>query len=265
VKAAKLAELGGKLEFASDQDIVAAVGAQPGFIGPVGLEPTIPVIVDRSAVMLADFVCGGNTDGMHCTGVNWERDARVTRIADLRKVVEGDRSPDGRGTLSIARGIEVGQVFQLGSKYSKAMDATVLDEHGKARTLLMGCYGIGVSRIVGAAIEQNHDAAGIVWPEAMAPWQVAICPINPHKSEAVKKEAERIYDALLAKGVDVLLDDRGLRPGPMFADIELIGIPRRVVISDRGLDAGLYETRRRDENENRSLNSTELLTQFTSG
>ncbi|MGA9829233.1 MAG: proline--tRNA ligase [Rhodanobacteraceae bacterium] len=263
VKAAKLVELAGKLEFASDEDILSAVGVQPGFIGPVGLAQTIPVIVDRSAAVLADFVCGGNADGTHYTGVNWERDAHITRIADLRKVVAGDRSPDGHGTLSIARGIEVGQVFQLGTKYSEAMGATVLDEHGKTRTLLMGCYGIGVSRIVGAAIEQNHDAAGIIWPEAMAPWQVAICPINAHKSEAVKKEAERIYDALLAKGVDVLLDDRGLRPGPMFADIELIGIPWRVVISDRGLDAGIYETRCRREHENRSMSRSELLTHFT--
>ncbi|MGA9343403.1 MAG: proline--tRNA ligase [Rhodanobacteraceae bacterium] len=263
IKVAKLEPIAGEFTLASDDEIIAATGAKPGFVGPVGLRDSIPVIVDRSAAVLADFVCGGNAQGMHYSGANWERDARITQIADLRKVVAGDPSPDGHGHLSIARGIEVGQVFQLGEKYSKAMHATVLDEQGKARTLLMGCYGIGVSRIVGAAIEQNHDSAGIVWPEAMAPWQVAICPINSHKSEAVRKEAEDLHDTLLAHGVDVVLDDRGLRPGPMFADIELIGIPYRIVVSDRGLAGGSYEIRRRGEVENGSMTRAELLAHFS--
>ncbi|MEP6881988.1 MAG: His/Gly/Thr/Pro-type tRNA ligase C-terminal domain-containing protein, partial [Dokdonella sp.] len=235
---------------------------KPGFIGPVGLPESIPVIVDRDAALLADFVCGANKGGKHLRGANWERDARITRIANLRKVVEGDASPDGKGTLSIARGIEVGHVFQLGSKYAEALGATVLDDQGKARVMSMGCYGIGVSRIVAAAIEQNHDEAGILWPEPMAPWQVVICPINMAASDAVREEAERLYDELGARGIEVALDDRGLRPGSMFADAELIGIPHRIVIGDRGLAAGTYEYRRRGEAENRSLSRDELLALF---
>jgi len=253
VKAAKLAELPGESVLADESAILAATGVRPGFIGPVGLPESIPVIVDRSAAVLADFVCGGNQDGTHYRGANWIRDARITRIADIRKVVEGDPSPDGSGTLKIARGIEVGHVFQLGQKYAESMGARVLDDGGKNAVMHMGCYGIGVSRIVAAAIEQNHDAAGIVWPEPMAPWRVAICPINAHQSATVREEAERLYRELVDAGVDAVLDDRGLRPGPMFADIELIGIPHRIVVSERGLAAGTFEYRRRNESENRSL------------
>ena len=259
VKAAKLAELAGESQLADEADIVKATGVRPGFIGPVGLPASIPVIVDRAAAVVADFVCGGNRDGTHFRGANWERDARITRVADIRKIVEGDPSPDGSGTLRIARGIEVGHVFQLGQTYAEAMGATVLDDAGKAVVMHMGCYGIGVSRIVAAAIEQNHDAAGIKWPEPMAPWRVVICPINAHQSAAVREEAEKMYEALCEAGVEALLDDRGLRPGPMFADIELIGIPHRVVVSERGLSAGTFEYRRRGAAENESLSREELM------
>ncbi len=259
VKAAKLDELPGESALADEAAILAATGARPGSIGPVGLPESVPVIVDRSAAVLADFVCGGNQDGTHYRGANWDRDARVTRVADIRKIVEGDPSPDGRGTLKIARGIEVGHVFQLGQKYAEAMGASVLDDAGKAVVMQMGCYGIGVSRIVAAAIEQNNDAAGILWPEPMAPWKVAICPIAAHQNAAVREESERLHAELSAAGVDVLLDDRGLRPGPMFADMELIGIPHRVVISERGLAAGTFEYRKRSEPENRALSRAELL------
>jgi len=259
VKAAKLAELPGESVLADEAEIVKATGTRPGFIGPVGLPDSIPIIVDRSAAVVADFVCGGNRDGSHFRGANWERDARITRIADLRKVVEGDPSPDGNGDIRIARGIEVGHVFQLGQKYAEAMGASVLDETGKAAVMHMGCYGIGVSRIVAAAIEQKHDDVGIVWPEPMAPWKVAICPIASHQSAAVRDEAEKLYQELAAAGVDVVLDDRGLRPGPMFADMELIGIPHRVVISERGLSAGSFEYRRREKSENELLDREALL------
>ncbi len=262
IKAARLDEMPGESKLADEAEIVCAIGCKPGFIGPVGLPQSIPVIVDRDAALLADFVCGANADGKHLGGADWERDARITRIADLRKVVEGDASPDGKGTLGIARGIEVGHVFQLGEKYAKALGATVLDDQGKARVMSMGCYGIGVSRIVAAAIEQNHDETGIIWPQAMAPWQVVICPINMAQSAAVREEAERLHDELEARGIDVLLDDRGLRPGAMFADSELIGIPHRIVIGDRGLASGSYEYRRRGESENRSLSRDELLALF---
>jgi len=259
VKAAKLAELPGESVLADEAEILRATGTKPGFIGPVGLPDSIPVIVDRDAAVLADFVCGGNADGTHHRGANWDRDARVTRVEDIRKVVEGDASPDGRGTLSIARGIEVGHVFQLGDKYAEALNATVLDDAGKAQVMQMGCYGIGVSRIVAAAIEQNHDEAGILWPEPMAPWQVVICPINAAQIAQVREEAEKLHDELAARGIDVLLDDRGLRPGPMFADMELIGIPHRVVVSERGLAAGTFEYRRRGDSENAALSREALL------
>ncbi|MEO8460704.1 MAG: proline--tRNA ligase [Dokdonella sp.] len=253
VKIAKLPELGGESVLADEADIVKAIGVRPGFIGPVGLPDSIPIIVDRNAAVVADFVCGGNRDGTHYRGANWERDARVDRVADVRKIVAGDASPDGHGQLQIARGIEVGHVFQLGCSYSEAMGASVLDDQGKARVMHMGCYGIGVSRIVAAAIEQNHDVAGILWPLAMAPWQIAICPINAHQNEAVRDEAARLHDELAERGIEVVLDDRGLRPGAMFADIELIGIPHRIVVSERGLASGNYEYRRRNESENRSV------------
>ncbi len=260
VKAGKLAELPGEMVLAGEEEIRAACGTRPGFIGPVGLPDSIPVIVDRDAAVLADFVCGGNADGVHCTGANWERDARITRIADLRNVIEGDASPDGHGKLHLARGIEVGHVFQLGTKYADALRATVIDEGGKAQVMAMGCYGIGISRIVAAAIEQRHDDAGIVWPEAMAPWRVVVCVINPkNASAAVNEAAEALYQALSQRGIETVLDDRGLRPGNMFADMELIGIPHRVVMSERGLAAGTLEYRGREDGESRTLSQDELF------
>ena len=260
VKAGKLVELPGESVLASEEEILAATGTRPGFIGPVGLPESIPVIVDRSAAVVADFVCGGNTEGTHYTGANWLRDARISRVEDLRQVVAGDPSPDGTGTLQIARGIEVGHIFQLGQKYAQALKATVLDEQGKSQVMTMGCYGIGVSRVVAAAIEQRHDEAGMIWPETMAPWHVAICVINPKNVPAVNEAAEALYRQLSERGVETLLDDRGLRPGPMFADMELIGIPHRVVISERGLAAGTLEYRKRDEPENRIVTQDELFT-----
>ncbi|WP_426700678.1 proline--tRNA ligase [Rhodanobacter sp. Col0626] len=259
VKAGKLAELPGESVLASEEEILAATGTRPGFIGPAGLPDGIPVIVDRDAAVLADFVCGGNADGSHYTGANWERDARVTRIADLRNVVEGDLSPDGEGVLHIVRGIEVGHVFQLGQKYAEALGATVVDDGGKPQLMTMGCYGIGVSRIVAAAIEQRHDDAGILWPEAMAPWRIAVCVINPKNLPAVSEAAEALYQSLVRQGIEAVLDDRGLRPGGMFADMELIGIPHRVVVSERGLTAGTLEYRARAENESRQLSQDELF------
>jgi prolyl-tRNA synthetase len=260
VKAGKLAELPGASVLASEEEILAACGTRPGFIGPVGLPDSIPVIVDRDAAVLADFICGGNADGTHYTGANWERDARITRVTDLRNVVEGDASPDGSGILHMARGIEVGHVFQLGQKYAEALNASVIDEGGKARLMTMGCYGIGISRIVAAAIEQRHDDAGIIWPDAMAPWRVVVCVINPkNASAAVNEAADALYEALSQRGIETLLDDRGLRPGNMFADMELIGIPHRVVVSERGLTAGTLEYRARGESENRTVSQDELF------
>ncbi|MFC4764190.1 proline--tRNA ligase [Dyella koreensis] len=259
VKAGKLAELPGASVLATEAEILAVTGARPGFIGPVGLPAEIPVIVDRDAAVLADFVCGGNQDGTHYTGANWERDARVTRAEDIRKVVAGDVSPDGKGTLQIARGIEVGHVFQLGNKYAEALDATVLDEQGKKQVMLMGCYGIGVSRIVAAAIEQRHDEAGVIWPEPMAPWRIAVCVINPKNVPEVTQAAEALYQQLNERGIETVLDDRGLRPGAMFADMELIGIPHRVVVSERGIAAGTLEYRARHEAESRAISTDELF------
>ena len=263
VKAAALEQLPGESVLADESEILRVTGARPGSIGPVGLPESVPIIVDRSAALLSDFVCGGNQDDTHFRGANWLRDARISAIADLRKVVDGDPSPDGCGTLSIARGIEVGHVFQLGQKYAQSMGASVLDDQGKGAVLHMGCYGIGVSRIVAAAIEQNHDDAGIIWPEPMAPWQVVLCPIGSQQSDGVRAETEVLYGDLQALGVDVAMDDRGLRPGAMFADMELIGIPQRVVISERGLAAGSYEYRRRDSAENENLGRDELLQRLT--
>ncbi len=259
VKAQKLAELPGESELASEAEIETAIGCKPGFIGPAGLSSSIPVIVDRSAAVLANFVCGGNQNGTHYTGANWDRDARITRIEDLRKVVVGDASPDGQGEIGIARGIEVGHVFQLGQKYAEAMNATVLDEAGQKRVMFMGCYGIGVSRIVAAAIEQNFDAAGVIWPDAIAPWRVAICVINPKKDSAIDAAGEALYSELRAAGIDAVLDDRGLRAGQMFADIELIGIPHRVVVSERGLAAGTFEYRARRASEAEALSREQVL------
>ncbi len=245
IKAEKLDAVAAPLQMADAAEIREALGCDIGSIGPVGLK--IPLVVDRSAAALADFVCGANENDRHLTGVNWGRDLPEPQVADIRNVVEGDPSPDGQGRLHILRGIEVGHIFQLGDKYSKAMKAEVLDENGKAQIVTMGCYGIGVSRVVAAAIEQNHDERGILWPMALAPFALAICPINYHKSDAVKQAADAFYAACLERGIDVLLDDRPLRPGAMFADMELIGIPHRVVFSDRGLKAGTFEYRGRSD------------------
>ena len=245
IKAEKIAGIAKPLTFASDEQIRATIGCNPGSIGPVGLN--IPVIVDRSAAHLADFVCGANDDGFHLTGVNWERDLPLARSEDLRNVVEGDPSPDGNGTLQIKRGIEVGHIFQLGTKYSDAMQAKVLNEEGREQVMIMGCYGIGISRVVAAAIEQNHDANGIIWPEALAPFQIVIVPLNAQKSEAVRTAAEQLYERLQSMGYAVLLDDRNERPGVKFADSDLIGIPHRFVIGDRSLAENKLEYKgRRD-------------------
>ncbi len=243
IKAEKLPGVAAPLQMASEERVRAACRAGFGSLGPVGLD--LPVIVDRSAAQLADFTCGANMDNTHLTGVNWHRDCALGQVADLRNVVTGDPSPDGRGHLQIKRGIEVGHIFQLGTKYSEAMNAKVLNENGKNVTVTMGCYGIGVSRIVAAAIEQNHDDNGIIWPASMAPFQLAIVPLNMHKSEDVTRCAEDLYQRLQAAGVEVLLDDRNERPGVKFADMELIGIPHRVVIGDRALADGNIEYKSR--------------------
>jgi prolyl-tRNA synthetase len=243
IKTARLLGVPAPLEFASPQAVAAACGAAPGSVGPVGLD--IPVYVDHAAAALSDFVCGANQKDVHLVGVNWERDAALTQSHDLRDAVAGDASPDGTGTLEIARGIEVGHIFQLGSKYSEAMHATCLDESGTARALEMGCYGIGITRLPAAAIEQNHDDRGIIWPTAIAPFQVALLAMNMHKSMRLAEAAEALYEELRAAGVEVLFDDRAVRPGVMFADSELIGIPHRLVLGDKGLDKGVVEYKQR--------------------
>jgi prolyl-tRNA synthetase len=258
----KLAKIPGLADYrmATEAEIREHLGCEPGFLGPVGPKLAIRVIADRTVATMHDFVTGANEVGFHLAGVNWGRDLpEPDLVADLRNVVAGDPSPDGQGTLGIARGIEVGHVFALGRKYSEAMGMTVLDAQGKATTPAMGCYGVGVSRIVAAAIEQNHDAAGIVWPDAMAPWRVAVCVINPKNDVNVAAAAQALHDELEAAGVETVLDDRGLRPGPMFADIELIGIPHRVVVSERGLAAGTFEYRARRAGEAESLDRETLL------
>ncbi|MDP4532411.1 proline--tRNA ligase [Marinobacter salarius] len=248
IKAENLPDVAEPLTMATDEEIEQVVGCKAGSIGPVNLP--VPVIVDRSAAHMVDFVCGANKEGHHLTGVNWERDVALSRVEDLRDVVEGDPSPDGKGTLEIRRGIEVGHIFKLGNKYSKAMNATVLDENGKSAILEMGCYGIGVSRIVASSIEQNHDDKGIIWPDAIAPFEVAIVTLNGHKSPAVMAAGEKLYEQLRQAGFDVLLDDRNERPGVKFADMELIGIPHRFVVSERGLTAETLEYKgRRDEDK----------------
>ncbi len=251
VKAEKLDLVASPLCFASDAKINSAIGCPPGSIGPVGLQ--IPVIVDRSAAQLSDFICGANEDGQHFTGVNWERDLPLAHIQDIRNVQAGDPSPDGKGVLAIRRGIEVGHIFQLGTKYSKAMKASVLDERGKAVPLLMGCYGIGVSRIVAAAIEQNNDSKGIKWPTSIAPFQIVLLPMNMHKSHRVRAASETLYAQLLSAGIDVLFDDRKERAGVMFADMELIGIPHRLTVGERGIDAGIIEYINRNTLEQQEL------------
>jgi prolyl-tRNA synthetase len=258
----KLAKLEGLADYrlATEAEILEHLGSEPGFLGPVAPKKAITIVADRSVAAMADFVVGANEAGFHLAGVNWGRDLpEPQEYVDLRNVVEGDPSPDGKGTLGIARGIEVGHVFALGDKYSAAMGCTVLDANGKAVHPLMGCYGVGVSRIVAAAIEQNHDDNGITWPAAMAPWQVAVCVINPKNDAAVNEAAEALYRELDAAGLDTVLDDRGLRPGAMFADIELIGIPHRVVVSERGLAAGTFEYRARTAAEAEQLDRDALL------
>ena len=231
-----------KFRWSTDAEIVAATGCRPGYIGPVGIPKTLPLIVDRSVAVMADFVCGANEPDFHLRGASFDRDCRAPDgVADIRNVVAGDASPDRKGTLEIQRGIEVGHVFALGAKYSEAMGATYLDADGQTQVIEMGCYGIGVTRVVAAAIEQNHDARGIIWPEALAPFAVAIAPVGYDRNEAVRALADRLHDDLEAAGVEVLLDDRGERPGVMFADLELIGIPHRITIGDRGLKEGKVE------------------------
>ncbi|WP_028486333.1 proline--tRNA ligase [Thiomicrorhabdus chilensis] len=246
IKAMKLDLVAEPFEMASDEAIKAAAGCSAGSIGPVGLE--IPVIVDRTAANMSDFVCGANEDGFHFTGANWDRDTTPFLVADLRNVVKGDPSPCGNGKIEIRRGIEVGHIFQLGNKYSRALNATVQNENSRSQILEMGCYGIGVTRVVAAAIEQNYDDKGIIWPESIAPFQVCIVPMQMHKSPRVAEVAEQLYTELTEKGIEVLLDDRSERPGVMFSDMDLIGIPHRIVIGERGLDKGMLEYKnRRDE------------------
>ncbi len=258
IKAEKIAGVASPLEFASEDDILAACQCRPGSIGPIGL--TIPIIADRSVMLMSDFVCGANSDGKHYQGVNWERDCPLPElIADLRTVVEGDPSPDGKGEITLARGIEVGHIFQLGSKYSAAMKAGVINEGGKNQIMLMGCYGIGISRVVAAAIEQNHDAKGIIWPANLAPFQVALCPMNMHKSERLKVAAEQLYQDLQAAGIEVLFDDRKVRAGFMFSDMELIGIPHCIILGDRGLDTGTVEYKGRTAQENEEIPMAEII------
>jgi prolyl-tRNA synthetase len=263
IKLAKLPGLG-EYRLATEAEILEHLGSEPGFLGPIAPRKPIHVIADRSVAAMADFVVGANEKGFHLAGVNWGRDLpEAASIADIRNVLEGDPSPDGHGTLGIARGIEVGHVFQLGQKYAEAMGATVLDAEGKAQVMHMGCYGVGVSRIVAAAIEQNFDGNGILWPEPMAPWQIVVCVIAAKGDTVVPAAALELYEALLAHGVEACLDDRGLRPGAMFADLELIGIPHRVVVSERGLAAGSFEYRGRHDSESRQLSREEVFALFS--
>lgn len=257
IKAEKLPEVAVPLCFATDEEIRSAVGAGPGSLGPVNL--TIPCIADRAVANCSDFSAGANADGKHYFGINWERDLALPGIADLRSVLEGDPSPDGEGTLTIARGIEVGHIFQLGQKYSEAMNASVLDENGRTMTMTMGCYGIGVSRVVAAAIEQNHDDKGIIWPAAIAPFQVALVPMKMNKSHRVHEAVEQLYNEMTAAGIEVLFDDRGARPGFIFADMELIGIPHRVVIGERGLDENKVEYKGRTDAENTMIDFDNIV------
>ncbi len=257
IKAEKHPLVAAPLTFATPEQVLEVCGANIGSIGPVGLE--IPVLVDHAAAFVADFVCGANEDEKHLTGVNWGRDLAEPQTVDLRNVLAGDPSPDGQGTLEIARGIEVGHIFQLGDNYSKKMNAVVLTESGKSQIMTMGCYGIGVSRVVAAAIEQNHDDRGIIWPEAIAPFLVALVPVNAHKSARVKEKAEEIYQQLTQAGIDVLFDDRGLRPGVAFADMELMGIPHRLILGERGLDNGQIEYKNRRTGDGEDLPLDEVI------
>jgi prolyl-tRNA synthetase len=246
VKVGKLPGLAQGFRFATEAEIVEHFGCKPGYLGPVGTRKPVTVVADREVAVMADWICGANEADFHLTGVNWGRDLpEPALVADLRNVVAGDPSPDGKGVLAIERGIEVGHVFYLGTKYSRAMNATFLDEDGKPKLFEMGCYGIGVTRLPAAAIEQNHDERGIIWPDAIAPFTVVICPIGMDRSEAVAQAAEQLHRDLLALGVDVILDDRGERPGAMFADWELIGVPHRITLGDKGLKEGVVEYQHR--------------------
>jgi prolyl-tRNA synthetase len=259
IKAEKLADVASPIEFATEEEIRNLIGAGPGSLGPVGL--TIPCIVDRTVAKTSDFSAGANVDGKHLFGINWGRDVELPEVADLRNVVEGDPSPCGEGSLVIKRGIEVGHIFQLGTKYSEALKAEVLDQNGKTVTMNMGCYGIGVTRVIAAAIEQNNDDNGIIWPDAIAPFHIAIVPMQYDKSEDVKELTDKLYQELRQAGYDVLLDDRDKKtsPGVKFADMELMGIPHRVVISPRGIEAGTLEYKGRRDEEKRDINVDDLL------
>ncbi len=250
VKAGKLPGLEGGFRFATEQEIIEHFGCPPGYLGPLNTKKPVRIVADRTVANMGDFVSGANEIGFHIQGINWGRDLPEPEIiADIRNVVEGDPSPDGKGKLAIQRGIEVGHVFFLGTKYSAAMNCTYLDETGKPQTMVMGCYGIGVTRLVGAAIEQNHDEKGIIWPDSIAPFTVAICPVGWGKSEAVRQAAIELYEKLVVSGIDVILDDRDERPGVMFADWELIGVPHRITIGDRGLKEGMVEYQHRRDQE----------------
>ncbi len=257
IKADKLEEVESPIRFATDEEIENAIGCNKGSLGPLGLK--IPVITDRNTTNVSDFTCGANINGKHLRGVNWERDLPLPKVADIRKVKDGDPSPDGKGALSITKGVEVGHIFQLGTKYSDALNASVQNEGGGSQTMIMGTYGIGVSRIVASAIEQNNDERGIIWPDSIAPFQIAVLPMNMNKSYRVKEKAEELYNELRMAGFDVIFDDRKVRPGFMFADMELIGIPHRIVIGDKGLDRGVIEYRKRDQSENQDIPIDEII------
>ncbi|MGL9769845.1 MAG: proline--tRNA ligase [Sodalis sp. (in: enterobacteria)] len=257
IKAEKLPQVSAPLTFANEEEIRLAVGAPPGLLGPINMP--LPLVIDRSVAVMSDFVAGANAEGKHFFGINWKRDLSLPQVADLRKVVDGDISPDGNGTLQIKRGIEVGHIFKLGTKYSELMKAMVQGEDGRNQMLTMGCYGIGITRVVAAAIEQNHDDRGILWPEAIAPFNVAILPMNMYKCFRVKEIAENLYQQLQSRGVDVLLDDRKERPGVMFADMELIGIPHQLVISDRNLDTEEIEYKNRCSGEKRMIKLSTII------
>ncbi|MEH8044461.1 proline--tRNA ligase [Gallibacterium anatis] len=257
VKAEKLPQVAAPLTFATEEEIRAAVGAGPGSLGPLNLP--LEIVIDRTVANMSDFGAGANIDGKHYFGINWDRDLPTPQIADIRNVVEGDPSPCGKGTLLIKRGIEVGHIFQLGKKYSEAMKATVQGEDGKPQTMMMGCYGIGITRVVAAAIEQSHDERGIIWSDALAPFQVAIVPMNMHKSAAVQQYAEELYQTLLAQGIEVLFDDRKERPGVMFADMELIGIPHMIIIGEKNLEKGEIEYKSRRSGEKQMVDKQQLV------
>lgn len=257
VKAEKLPQVASPLTFATEEEIRAAVGAGPGSLGPLNLP--LEIVIDRTVANMSDFGAGANIDGKHYFGINWDRDLPTPQIADIRNVVEGDPSPCGKGTLLIKRGIEVGHIFQLGKKYSEAMKATVQGEDGKPQTMMMGCYGIGITRVVAAAIEQSHDERGIIWSDTLAPFQVAIVPMNMHKSAAVQQYAEELYQTLLAQGIEVLFDDRKERPGVMFADMELIGIPHMIIIGEKNLEKGEIEYKSRRSGEKQMIDKQQLV------